>query len=254
MPESGRFRFEPEWRTTLLTLLLLPVLIGLGFWQLQRAEEKAALAASWESRRQQPPAPLDRVRDLSAGELAYLPVLVRGEFLSPEYFLLDNRIQQGRFGHEVVGVMRLAEDGMLVLVNRGWLAADPGRAVLPTVPRVTGTVSVRGHVYVPPGEPYLLAPQVLESGWPKRIQALQPELLASALDAVGRGQTLFPYSVRLDADQPGALLVDWQVVNVSAAKHRGYALQWFAMALALAIIFTVRSSNLWQWLLRRERT
>jgi len=37
----------------------------------------------------------------------------------------------------------------------------------------------------------------------------------------------------------------WPVVNVSPAKHRGYAVQWFTMAAALIVFFVFRSSNLW---------
>ena len=39
---------------------------------------------------------------------------------------------------------------------------------------------------------------------------------------------------------------DWQVVNVSPAKHRGYAVQWFSMAAVLALLYLARSTNLWQ--------
>ena len=28
------FKFDPEWRITLFTLVLVPVMVGLGFWQL----------------------------------------------------------------------------------------------------------------------------------------------------------------------------------------------------------------------------
>ncbi len=38
------------------------------------------------------------------------------------------------------------------------------------------------------------------------------------------------------------------MVNVSPAKHRGYAVQWFTMAVVLLIFFFLRSSNIWQLL------
>ena len=38
-----KLRVELDWRTTLATALLLPTLLSLGFWQLDRADEKAAL-------------------------------------------------------------------------------------------------------------------------------------------------------------------------------------------------------------------
>ena len=250
---AGRLRLNPEWRITLATLLLLPGFVALGGWQLQRAEEKAQLEREFEARRLRPPATLEALRPWNPEDLAYRPVQLRGEFLEGRDFLLDNRIQGGRFGNEVLGVMQLVGSETLVLVNRGWVPADPARRTLPEVPALTGAVSVRGHVYVPPGEPYLLQEQALAPGWPKRIQAVQVESLRPALlpddgPAARPGTVLFPYSVRLDAGQPGALALNWQIVNVSPAKHRAYAVQWFAMAAALAVIYLFRSSNLWRLL------
>ena len=37
-------RFRPGLLPTLVVLTLLPLLLGLGFWQLQRAEDKRVLA------------------------------------------------------------------------------------------------------------------------------------------------------------------------------------------------------------------
>ena len=65
--------------------------------------------------------------------------------------------------------------------------------------------------------------------------------------------SLFPYPVRIDPAQPGALSVDWQVINVSPEKHTGYAVQWFSMAAALALIYLLRSTNIWQLLRGRRR-
>ena len=247
MTEPG-LRFELEWRITLFTLVLLPLFIGLGFWQLERADDKRQLATLYEARQQAEPAALPSLAGSGAQALAYRPVTLEGEFDPQRYFLLDNRMQGGRYGNEVVQLFTLSAGG-LVLVNRGWVAADPARLELPRVSTPAGELKLQGQVYVPPGEPYLLGEPALSEGWPKRVHALQIPLLAQAFDD---GNGLFPYSVRIDAGQPGALAVDWPVVNVSPAKHTGYAVQWFAMAAALAVIYLLRSSNLWQCLRRRE--
>ena len=63
---------------------------------------------------------------------------------------------------------------------------------------------------------------------------------------------LFPYSVRIKAGEPGALAVDWKVVNSGPAKHIGYAVQWFAMSAVLALLGVLRSTNLHQWLRSRR--
>jgi cytochrome oxidase assembly protein ShyY1 len=247
MTTSRGFSFDPEWRITLLSAILLPLMVALGFWQLQRASEKAELSAAWEARQQQAPVPIADLWDASAAELAYRSVRLRGHFLENEYFLLDNRILRGRFGYEVLGIMKLEAVDDLVLVNRGWIAGDPARMELPQVPLVAGEVAVAGTVYVAPGAPYLLAEQQLQPGWPKLLQAVEMDKITTALAELDAGP-VFPYPVRLAQGQPGALQVDWQVVNVSPDKHRAYAAQWFTMAAVLLIFYLLRSSNIWQLL------
>lgn len=247
---SQGLKFDPEWRITLFTVLLVPVMVFLGSWQLQRADEKVQLAASFEQKQLRPPAPL--VMALAGSgpeELAYLPVRLSGRFRQQQYFLLDNRMQGGQYGNEVVAVFEL-ENGATALVNRGWVAADSARLSLPVVEPVTGEVELTGHVYVAPGDPYLLADEALTLGWPKQIQAVQMAKLSTAIDAP---EGLFPYPVRIDSGQPGALDIDWQVINISPAKHHGYAVQWFAMAVALTLIYLLRCSNIGQ-IIRRNPT
>jgi surfeit locus 1 family protein len=246
MPGSWRgIRLDLEWRTTLAIVLLLPLLTGLGFWQLQRADEKASIAAVWEQMQSQPPVPIGQLWHEPAANLAYQQVTLSGEFSGNEYFLLDNRIYAGRFGVEVLGIVELDGGAGLVLVNRGWLAADPARRTLPTVPPVRGRVELTGHVYVAPDAPYMLQDQQMGSAWPIMLQAVEMAKIRPMLEAI-KGGRVFPYPVRLAGGEPGALAVDWQLVNTSPDKHRAYAAQWFTMAAVLLVFFVLRSSNLWQ--------
>lgn len=246
-------RLDLEWRITALTAVLFPLLIGLGFWQLERAAEKAALAEAFDARSRAEPTVIDQALwQQRPDQLAYLPVVAVGQFVRGRHLLLDNRIRDGRFGYEVVTMLELDDGSGRVLVNRGWIEGDASRLRLPEIPETEGPVVVQGHVYVAPGKPYLLAEQQLDGPWPRRLQALEMDKLAPAL-AAELGAGVAPYPVRIDAGEPGALDVAWQVVNVSPDKHRGYAVQWFTMAAVLLIFFVLRSSNLWQ-LLRGRAT
>ncbi len=244
--------FDLEWRTTVLTLLLLPFLVGLGLWQLDREAEKRELAARFAERQARPAtdlASLDAERD----DLAYLPVVLRGQFVPGQYLLQDNRIQGGQFGYEVIALFRLAGETGYALVNRGWIAGDAARRTLPDVTQPEGLVELRGQVYIPPDPPYLLAEQpVPADNWPSVIQALETAPLVPAL-ALRLDAPVFPHAVRLDANEPGALSVDWTVVNLSPQTHRGYAVQWFTMAAVLVLFFVFRSTNLWDVLRHRTR-
>ena len=232
---------------TLLTVILLPFLLLLGFWQLQRADEKSELASTWDLRSNEAPAALTGLDLQALEELAYTPVKLTGRYRPGMYYLLDNRIHGGRFGYEVLALFDVRDLDLTVLVNRGWIAGDPSRQSLPTVSEADEEVEISGHVYVAPGKPYLLEEQTLESGWPQRIQAVEMDRLAPVIKAATGGD-VFPYSVRIAEGEPGALTVDWQIVNVRPEKHRAYAVQWFTMTLALGIFYILRSSNLWELL------
>lgn len=253
MSESGGLQFNFEWRTTLFTALLLPLLVWLGFWQLDRAEQKSELAAVWDNRQSQPAIPLDALWSAAADELAYRPVMVTGQFDPQHYLLLDNRIQQGKFGYEVVAVFNLQGAGdRRVLVNRGWLAGDAARRELPKVSQPDGLQTLTGTLYVAPGDPYLLGEQALSGEWPLVLQALEMDKLGPAL-ASRLGGEFYRHSLRLEENDAAALVANWPVVNVSSAKHNGYAVQWFSMAAALLLLFVLRSSNLWRVLRPRSK-
>lgn len=244
-------RFESEWRTALFVVIMVPVLAALGFWQLERAEEKMQIGAAFAQKQQMPAVGLTALSGASAEQLSYRQVKLTGEFLPERYFLLDNRMSKGRYGNEVLALFEQQNTGELVLVNRGWVAADPARLSLPEVAAVEGPVSIAGRVYVQLGKPYLLGDEPLTDAWPKRIQSLDIEKLRAALGE--QGSRLFPYTVRIADGQPGAFYADWPVVNQSPEKHTGYAVQWFAMSFVLALLYLLRSTNLME-IVRGKRT
>ena len=222
--------WQPGWKLTAFVLSLLPVLVALGFWQLQRATEKASLLESERALRDQPALSLAQVPAAQAKR--YQPVWLEGQFLAGQQFLLDNQRFQGRFGYELIVPFRLQEGGALVLVSRGWTEGSMDRQQLPTVDTVTGPLRIEGEIYIPLGEPYLLAEQVWADDWPKVIQAMDMALATQAL-----GEKPYPFVVRLAESSPGVLERHWQVVNVPPGKHTAYAVQWFSMAGVLVILY-----------------
>lgn len=236
-------RLDLEWRTTLLTLLLVPALVALGFWQLDRAEEKTLIAAQDARRAAAPAQPFAALQDMSDQELAYRRVELQGEFLPDAVLLLDNQIRDGRYGHDVYGVFQTSVSGALLLLNRGWVPGDASRRSLPEVTVPVGPLRLSAVLYVPPGEPYLLAEDRFASlDWPLLVQSASASALAEALESEF-AQPVFRHELRLLPDQPGGFRRDWPVINVSPQKHRGYAVQWFTMAAALLLFFVFRSSN-----------
>jgi surfeit locus 1 family protein len=237
--QRTRFQWQLDWKSVLAIMLMLPVLVSLGFWQLQRADQKNILLTDFEERRLLPPvsiATLDRYPN-------YRPVSARGEFDATRYWLLDNRIFRGRFGYEIMAVFALSDGGAL-LVNRGWIAGDASRRTLPAVTIPEGVVTITGELYRSEEKNFSLGAEV-HTTWPRRQQWLDIDTEREAFPG------MLAVSLRLDDSSVAALQTERLVVNVSPAKHTGYAVQWFAMALALGIIFIFRNTNLME--LRRLR-
>lgn len=231
------YRFD--WKLSLMLLLLLPLCLRLGFWQLAREDEKLALQQSWEARQRELPVALQTL--MNTDDLQYRQVEFAGRFDNAHVFLLDNRIHEGRAGFEVVQAVDTS-DGLTVFVNRGWIAAGADRRQLPVPPPVTGAVQLRGAVYVPVGEPLLLGDIAPGAEWPKLLQTLDIDELAQLSD-IPADAPLFPYSVRLAEASPGVLQRNWSVISTTPEKHRGYAVQWFAMATAVLLLYLYYSTR-----------
>jgi cytochrome oxidase assembly protein ShyY1 len=239
-----KLTLDLEWRTTLLTLLLLPLLVTLGFWQLERAAEKTLIAEQDAMRAAAPAQPLATLLDAPPEELAYRRVTVSGYFLPEPLIYLDNQIRDGRYGHDVFGLFYDRSSARYALINRGWVPGDSSRRSLPEVSTPEQDLTLSATVYVPPGEPYLLAEeQFAGRESPLLVQSVVSPALR-ALVSRDLAQPLFAWELRMTPEQPGGFRRDWPVVNVSPEKHRGYALQWFTMAAALLLLFIVRSSNI----------
>ena len=218
--------FHPGLLPSLVVFALLPLLVWLGFWQLDRAAEKRALLAAFEVRRAAEPVPVSAL-ELTA-EPAYTRVVLQGSFDAAHSLLLDSRTRAGVAGVELLQPFYDQPSGLWLLVNRGWLPW-PDRRVAPQFSTPEAQIKLTGWVYVPPGEGFLLK-DAESTGWPRLVNAVEATALWQTL---GRGGA--PFEIRLD---PGAAAyqADWPIVAMDPQKNTGYAVQWFAMALALLLL------------------
>ncbi|WP_235015374.1 SURF1 family protein [Oceanicoccus sp. KOV_DT_Chl] len=224
--------------------MLLPLLLSLGFWQLDRAEEKRSLQLLFKQRQLKGPIEIEQVQPQQ--DLRYQPIKLRGHYINQKNLLLDNRIYQRRFGYEIITPLQLTGTDQIVLVNRGFLQGDISRRELPAIEAIEGEVELIGEVYVPQSEMMTLAADNA-SGWPRLIQVLDMDALAKEF-----GSALFPFSVRIQSPIAGSYEANWVVVNLQPEKHTGYAVQWFAMSATLIIIMVLANTNLWVLLKQRK--
>ena len=231
------FRWQLNKGVLAFVVLFLPLTVALGFWQLSREEEKRQLLDEYRARETSPPVPLSRLEENEDHQ--YRRVSATGRFDNAHTVLLENRVRQGRPGFEVVTLFELEDNARPVWVNRGWIAGFLDRSRLPEIPRVDGPVTLFGYLYRPLEEPFTAGEEIWRSRWPQVFQNLDLALLSEKMDTA-----FHPYRLRLDRGSRGALKTGWDVVNVVPEKHRGYAVQWFAMAFALLILAVFANSNL----------
>ncbi len=230
------YRFKPSVTAWLLLGVVLPAFITLGFWQLHRAEEKAALNALQEARSQDIAVRLAPEIPEALEPLRFRRVWAEGEYDTARQFLLDNQLQGQAPGYHVLTPLRLAGSGKAILVNRGWVPLGPSRASLPDIAlapagpaRVQGTLDRLHRVGY-----RLKGAEIPGAGWPSVVQLPEPASLAVRL-----GYPLLPYQVLLAPDAANGYSRLWHAAKLDPGKHRGYALQWFLFA-ACAVFFFVR--------------
>ncbi len=234
---TQRFHWQPNKKLLVLSLCLFPLLCLLGFWQLDRADQKQMILDQYSANQQAAPAVAADL--VGANNLQYRSAWLRGALDGSRRIILDNRVKNGRPGYEVLEAMTIAGLEQKVLVNRGWVPASLDRNTLPQIKAVEGVIQLRGGFYQTLGG-YRLDDGISRvAQWPARvgwISAARAEELY--------GDAFFPYQLRLDQDSPGALQTGWPTVSVQPAKHTGYAVQWFVMAFVLVIMTVVANSNL----------
>lgn len=228
------FRLWP----TIVVIIGLGLLLGLGTWQLQRAAEKQRLLAEYERKTQSDVIALKDGVHVTVEMLHLRPVTASGTLDGDHAMLLDNRIRDSVVGYDVLVPLKLEGSGIAVLINRGWLARGAQRTIKPALEHPTGNVKVHGTA-VRPNRAYRLG-GMLEpnSHWPHIVQFVALDEMQALL-----GYRLLPVVLRLAADDPLALRTGWPIVTLSPQRHYGYAVQWYGLAAALLIIYLVAATR-----------
>lgn len=221
-------RFSPHWAMTLLAILAIAVFLRLGFWQVERAVEKKQMITNLSTFAQQ--TPIDWAPN-QALPSQYQSIKVQGYFL-PDQLLLDNQHYQHQFGYDVISPLVLA-NGQVLLVDRGWIAGDLSRRTMPTIETPVGNITVVGSTYFPSGKNWLLG-QLIEK---KSAQVAIVELLDVHLISQFLHKSVYPFIIRLDKHADSGYVREWAVVAMAPERHYGYALQWFAIAFVILILF-----------------
>ncbi|MEJ2383467.1 MAG: SURF1 family protein [Xanthomonadales bacterium] len=200
----------------------------LGYWQLERMTQKEQLFERFES------APELTLAEAIRADAEFARVRAWGRFDTERHLLVDNRIHQGRAGVHVLTPFQ-TRDGMLVLVNRGWLPMPADRRSLPKVTTDGAPREISGRLkrLESPGPRLGETDKLRTDRWPQLVTWLDHAPVERALAA-----DVERWIILLDAGQPdGFEGRDWVPATMAPATHGAYALQWFSLAAAAIVIW-----------------
>ena len=229
-----RFHFRPIPFVAAVVLIALGV--SLAQWQTRRAEQKLRIEARLIARGAMPAVALDGSL-LDPASVEYRQIKARGEFVRDWVIYLDNRPQNGRPGFYVVMPFRLAGSNRAVLVERGWIPLNrTDRNRMMPFPTPGGQIEISGVARVH-------ASRVMQLGAAATLKpaAIVQNLEVSAVSqAVGLPlQPIIIEQVSVAGEVPDGLIRDWPKPSNGVDQHRGYAVQWYALALMAFVFFIV---------------
>jgi surfeit locus 1 family protein len=218
-------------RLAILGLLLAAaVCVRLGFWQVERLEERRAVNRVALVARAEPARTLGAGADWTAEELHERWVEATGVYDRAHEIVIRGEAFRGAPGVNVVTPLRLEGNDSAVLVLRGFVPApDAVRADLGSLDE-PGTVRVRGLARaIPSGNGQPLTHGTLTTWARLDLAALRERL----------PYPLLPVLVRQTPDSSlPALPRRLPPVELSDGPHLNYAVQWFLFA-GMAVAFAV---------------
>lgn len=229
----GPYTFNPGIVPTVVTLFFAYVMISAGQWQFDKAQYKDNLKEKIAERKNLPAVSLDEIpRDTE--DRLYLPVMAHGKYDRDKYFLLDNRILHGRVGYDIYSPLLLG-DGITVLVNRGFVPQGKTRDDLPEVITPAEPLLIRGLLDKIPSKAFVLDENANAfKSWPMVLQYMDIEEIKTML-----GKPVFEMIIRLDEKDDFGYIREIPALKLDSAMNYGYTFQWYAMTLALIIIYCV---------------
>ncbi|RKN03912.1 SURF1 family protein [Streptomyces radicis] len=246
-----RFLLSRQWvLLTLVALLLIPAMVWLGFWQLNRHEQRVARNDLISTSLDAPPVPMAELTGVGGAvdpDDRYRPVTATGVYDTDHEVVVRQRTDgDGVVGYHVLTPLVQA-DGTGVVVNRGWIPAGDDITRMPEVPgppsgevtvtgrlmadESTGTTGIRERSGLPDG-------MVMMISSAERAEAAGVPMLGGHLELSETSPALAEAEA---AGQPEMLS---EPDHTGIGAHFAYAVQWWLFAAGVPVG--------WVLLLRRE--
>ncbi len=228
------YLFRKPWIfLTPLVALAAFAMVRLGFWQLDRLEQRRAFNAQVLSQIDQPPLELaagDLPQDWRA--LAFRTVIARGRFDFTRQVVLGNQEYRGRIGMHLLTPLLLPGQEAAILVDRGWVPLEDWQNDALGQYDQPGDVRIRGMLAAVQSNYGIRDCQAKGTD-----PALLPEVWCVDADLIGADlpYALVPaYIIQAPAEgEAGLPHRALPRLEISEGPHLSYAIQWFSFAALL---------------------
>jgi len=218
-----------NWIPTATTIPALIILVILGSWQVQRLMWKRDLIATIDAQMVEPPLPLGQEKpDLQ--QTQYRRVSLEGVFLDSfeQHLFTGPKVIKGKPGYDILTPFQL-KDGPIILVNRGWVPTEKKEAGQRPDTVGIGMTTIEGMVHRPESKTWAIPENEPENNLWFFID------VAAMLDGV-EGNKWDHFYVRATS-APTPLPIPGQATVTIRNDHLQYALTWYALAIALLVIY-----------------
>ena len=213
---------------SILILATMAFLVSLGFWQLDRADQKRTIEASIQKANTGVVELIVNQNELLNKE--YYEVRLQGSYVSDKQFIYDNQIVDQASGYYVLTPFVLTGQSNAIMINRGFIPWNGRRDRLADIAVDYASREIKIQVSKPIKRIELKTSDI-SNQFPVLIQAIDFDVIeeissTSFVDVIGL----------LDPSSDDGFVRKWEPYTGSIEKHIGYAIQWFLMALVLGII------------------
>jgi len=220
---------------TLIFAITFCGFIVLGFWQIDRADQKNVLNSNYTDRQQEAIIVLDKNNVIDEkSSLLWRKVEFEGSFINKQNIILDNQIFNQIAGFNIITPFKIKGSDSLVLVNRGWHPNLKNREMLPIINEISGERILQGHIASFPVSGIKLGKNNIET---LNSQIFRFQRLDAAELNYFFSAKMMPYMIYLDPIIDKELYGNFKLPAPDSQKNYGYAFQWFAFAITLLIIF-----------------
>ncbi len=212
--------FTPRWILShLFVLTMVLVMLGLGFWQLERRGERQRSNDEIAAAAEQPAAEIEAFLDGTEAIVEHRRAIVRGHYLDDSSFLVANRSFQAQAGSWLATPVEL-DDGRVVVVARGWV---PRLWVTGDDPRVVETpadVELVGRIFESVGGGR-------EGTGTDALAEVSRMDLSIVEEAIGRDVADIWIQIELQVPEVLDLPIPVPPPPLGEGPHLSYAFQWF---------------------------